>query len=301
LLRTTLIAAGASLSLLPVGAQAAELPVQVLEPTSNWTLHYDPEQCALMRDFGPEDNRLRLQIESYGSPTDFRFLLAGKPVPPSRDATGQVRYSFPNDTVARAETTALEGTTGREVAALSFSGNFRPYDPNFDYQSLSTGERLEFDARPKPTVPEFEREVDRLTIEIDQRVRLDLLLGGMEKPLQAMRKCIEELQASWGLVPATESRLSRYPMPLVSSVRRVQRTYPRSMLLQGASAFVPVRIMVDAQGEASGCVVQVPGIERAFSQAVCDNLARKFAPALDEAGNPVAGIYRTSVIYMIGR
>jgi hypothetical protein len=55
--------------------------------------------------------------------------------------------------------------------------------------------------------------------------------------------------------------------------------------------------MVDAQGQPTGCVVQVPNIESAFSRAVCDNLAGRFEPALDEAGNPVAGMYRTSVIY----
>jgi hypothetical protein len=44
-------------------------------------------------------------------------------------------------------------------------------------------------------------------------------------------------------------------------------------------------------------VVQVPQIESAFSRAVCENLAGRFDPALDEAGNPVAGLCRTSVIY----
>jgi hypothetical protein len=45
-------------------AQAGEPPVQLLEPATPWTLNYDTEQCALLRDFGPEGNRLRLQIES---------------------------------------------------------------------------------------------------------------------------------------------------------------------------------------------------------------------------------------------
>lgn len=48
-------------------------------------------------------------------------------------------------------------------------------------------------------------------------------------------------------------------------------------------------------------MVQIPGIEDDFTEAVCDGLARQFAPALDEAGVPIAGIYRTSVIYMMDR
>lgn len=245
-MRHHMLMAGAALSLLAVAADAAEPPVQVLEPSSNWTLHLDPEQCALLRDFGPADNRLRLQIESYGSATEFRILLSGKPLPRSRAATGQVRYGFPNDAVERRETGSLVGTTGPDVAALSFSGNVRPFDPSFDYASLSTAEQLENSARPAAPVPEFEREIDRMMVAIDGRARLELHLGKMEKPLQAIRKCLADLQRSWGLDPDQQGRLSRYPVPRVSSVRRVQRSYPPSMLLQGTSAFVPVRIMVDA-------------------------------------------------------
>ena len=282
-------------------ARAAERPVEVLEPVTPWTLNYDAEQCALMRDFGPEDNRLRLQIESYGSASDYRFLLAGKPIPHSRGASGEVRYGFSADTVERDETMSLEGTTGRDVAAISFGGNFRPWEPAPDYARMSMRDQLALSAQPKAPMPEFEREVDRMSVAIGNRARLELHLGRMEKPLQAMRACIEDLQRSWGLDPALQARLSRYPVPYPSTVRNVQSDYPQSMVLQGASAFVPVRIMVDAQGRPTDCVVQVPQIERAFSEAVCSNLAGRFDPALDDTGSPAAAMYRTSVIYTLRR
>jgi len=297
--RTWLVAGILGLTLVSP-ALADDPPLVQLEPVTKWTLNYDEEQCALLRDFGPEDNRLRLQIESYGSSTDFRFLLAGRPVPRSRAPSGRVRYAFPTDTVERGETASLEGTSDADgVSAVSFSGGFRPYEPDPHYERLSLKQKFEQGARPVAQVPEFERTIDRITITVAARARLQLRTGNMEKPLQAMRACIEDMQHRWGLDPALQARLTRNPVPYPSAVRNLQTNYPPSMVMRGRSAFVPVRIMVDALGQPTDCVVQVPNIESAFSQAVCDGLTGRFDPALDEAGNPVAGIYRTSVIYQM--
>ena len=65
------------------------------------------------------------------------------------------------------------------------------------------------------------------------------------------------------------------------------------------NAFVPVRVMVDAEGDVSDCVVQSEGIDEAFTDAVCDGLARGYEPALDAHGSPVASVFPTSVIYLM--
>lgn len=284
----------------PMPAQAGDPPVQTFEPSTSWTLDYGAEQCTLMRDFGPEDKRLRLQVESYGSLVDFRMLLAGKPVPNSRAASGKVRYSFVNDPEQR-ETMALEGTSGPGIAAVSFDVEFAPYEPHPDYSRLRASELVALAGQPKQPAPDFERRATGITVEIGSRARLKLDLGRMEGPLRAMRACVENLQRSWGLDPAMQNHLSKFPVPDVSTVRRVQSNYPPSMVMEGRSAFVPVRLMVDAAGAVTDCVVQVPGIESDFRTAVCNNLARRFSPALDGGGAPVAAMYRSSVIYVLSR
>jgi hypothetical protein len=290
------VTAGAALLATP--APAADKPVPVLEPATGWTLNLDPEQCALLRDFGPPDNRLRMQIESYGSQVEFRVLLAGKPLPKFNRPSGEMRYRLSADAVERNRTSALEGTSGKQ-SAMSFGVNFTPFDPALEYDKMPLDEQLAYSAKPKVPVPEFENAVTALQVHFESGAALELHLGKMEKPLAALRGCVDDLQRHWGLDPALQKRLTRYPVPDPSSVRKVQRNYPQSMVLGGQSAFVPIRIGVDAAGQATGCVVQIPGIEDAFREAVCDNLARTFAPALDEAGRPVASIYRTSVVYMI--
>jgi hypothetical protein len=70
--------------------------------------------------------------------------------------------------------------------------------------------------------------------------------------------------------------------------------------MPGTNAFVPVRVMVNAAGRATQCVVQIEGIDEEFQDAVCDGLAHGYEPALDADGKPVASIYQTSVYYLIG-
>lgn len=74
-------------------AQAAR-EAKVLEPSSAWTLDYGDERCSLIRTFGTGDDSLKLQIDTYGSPTDFRILLAGRPVPPASGPTRELASAF---------------------------------------------------------------------------------------------------------------------------------------------------------------------------------------------------------------
>ena len=71
--------------------------------------------------------------------------------------------------------------------------------------------------------------------------------------------------------------------------------------MRGVSAFVPVRLSIDAMGHPSNCVVQIQNLDAAFKQAVCQNLAGAFEPALDQDGKPVSVILSTGVIYKIAQ
>jgi hypothetical protein len=79
----------------------------------------------------------------------------------------------------------------------------------------------------------------------------------------------------------------------------VLEDYPVGMQLRGLDAYVPVRLSIDASGNATNCVIQQASIDAA-SQAVCKNLVGKFEPALDKDGHPVPSIFNTGVMYSVG-
>jgi hypothetical protein len=72
------------------------------------------------------------------------------------------------------------------------------------------------------------------------------------------------------------------------------------MIRTGTSAYVPVRIMIDASSEPSSCIVQAEESDERFRKAVCDGLSRVFGPSLDASGTPAASVYHTAVVYILG-
>jgi len=282
--------------LLPVPVQAADSR-PVLEPTGNWVLDYAEERCSLNRRFAVGDKWLHLRIDSYGSRQSYSLMMFGSAVPGSVGADQEIRYKLSPDAGSR-DARALAGRYERD-SSLVIPIMFKPREDEPDWARLSREERLEFAATPEKPDIEFEREVSSLELSLWRGRRFTLALGSMGKPLEAMRVCVDNLLSSWGLDADQQATLTRAAAPLPRTVRAVQARYPTSMLLSGTNGLVPVRIMVDALGSATSCVVQVDSVEDAFERAVCDGLTGAYQPALDSRGAPVASVYRTSVIYII--
>jgi hypothetical protein len=283
---------------------AADLPPLVLEPTSQWTLDFADERCSLSRSFGNGENAVRLQIDSYGY-QNYRMLVSGPSVPKSNRPTDTLRYAFTADKVERDPTTALMGTSN-DLPAASFSFVFLP-------PPKSMAERLKM--APNPDIPsdvyqfrdqlnaissEFAAGTDAVTLRFTRGSPLEFRLGNMAEPIKSMRLCISDLIKSWGLDPAIQSALLRGPVPLPTTIQKIKQRYPSEMLQKGISAFVPVRIMVDETGKATGCFVQIPNINKEFAETICNGLARRFEPARDKDGHPVASVFGTSVTFLAG-
>lgn len=273
-----------------------------LEPTSKWVLDYAEERCSLLRNFGSGDDAILLQMDSFGSWGNFRVTLSGKSVPRSNKPSGRGSFHFPGGGENR-EAQLLQGTLGKEnIPAVSLNMDFAP-DPAPDakqFERMSPDERARIDAALEVPHQEFERTIDRIRVAFDRGTPIELHVGSMAEPLSAMRACVDDLYKSWGIDPASQKSLSALAVPLPSTIKHVQNDYPNQQLLSGTSAYVPVRLMVDANGEATSCVVQSPSVDKEFKQAVCSNLQGKFKPALDAAGKPVPSMLHTSVVYLMG-
>jgi hypothetical protein len=290
------LAAIACLSLgVPAAPAAAAEPLR-LSPRTDWVLDYADERCSLHLGLGDGDQALNLRIDWFGPRSAHRFLLVGENVPNVNTATSDIQFRFTPDAEPR-EAMALNGEF-RDLPAVSFAASFVPLGSGPDWERLSATERMQLSAMPKPAQPDFEKTVRSLEVRFANGTEIVLDLGSMAKPLEALRACMDNLVSVWGLDPAVQNSLARLAVPKPSTIRRVQRRYPTPRQSAGVNAFVPVRVMLDAAGEVTACVVQSEGIDEAFTDAVCDGLARGYEPARDAAGRPVASVYSTSVFYL---
>lgn len=291
-----LLAVTAATALLAAPALATDRPV--LEPNGAWVLDYGAESCSLVRSFGAGDTITKLQLTSYGTRLGQRILLVGAAVPRSRTPTGELHYTLTPEDIVR-ESVTIQGTAG-DLPAVSFSVAFAPYDPGEIDRNVTGSEWQQRNAEPSAPDPAFEATINGLRVVFDNGDGTEFRLGNMAKPLEALRTCVDDLLGSWGLDAAAQKTRTRNATPVPTTVQRVQSRYPDRMARSGRSAYVPVRVMVDAEGKATSCVIQEQGIDEEFTRATCSGLMRAYRPALDAVGNPMASVFHTSVIYVIG-
>jgi len=271
----------------------------VLNPSTDWVLDFAEERCSLVRGFGEGDDAVRFQIDSFGQNYNYRVLVAGKPISIGNGPTGELRYRLTSDSELRPKIDTLEGRSG-EAAALAFHTAFGPHISAETMEGLSAEERLTWAIEYRDRLPAFHETVAAIDLHLRGNNVVRLELGPMGPALKAPETCIADLQAHWGLNPEQQRQLIRPPVPKEATIRRLQRQYPADLALEGVNAFLPVRLLVDAEGRPTDCVVQVESVDEKFKKSVCAGMARGFEPALDKDGQPVAALFTTSVIYIAG-
>jgi hypothetical protein len=276
-------------------AIAAQTPLH-LEPSSKWHLNYGAERCTLTRDFGTDATAVHLQIDSFGAWNDFRVQLSGRPIPQAVFPVGSAAVRMSPDREA-AMVKTLRGTVDNQPA-LSFNVGFGPTITPAEFKKMNLAEKQATIKKLGLPEPDYDAKVDRIDFFISSGPTLSLAVGNMAPPLAMLRNCVNDLYKSWGVDPVQQKSLSRPARPSKSTVNSVRFDFPGEPLLAGLSAYVPVRLLIDATGKVTSCVVQVEGIDEAFKKAVCTHLQGKFTPALNAAGKPVASLFYTSVIYL---
>jgi len=129
-----------------------------------------------------------------------------------------------------------------------------------------------------------------------------LQTGDLVEAMDAMKVCLEELEAHWGIDVEAHRTLARAAEPYDYDrlAREVMEDYPREMARQRIPAHLRVRLDVSAEGKPTGCHMQSGLNDEAFEREACGNMMRfaQFYPALDAQGMPIRSYYQISVIYV---
>ena len=168
--------------------------------------------------------------------------------------------------------------------------------------------------RPQPAVEDRARKlglpsldperVDGLTsLEIDApRVGTIALETGALAPLfRSMNACMNDLVTSWGVDLDRHAKRAVGPrltnLPLIERILIDQ--YPDRALRNGEQADLHLRVMVDANGAVTKCVVTNMTVAQSFGDAACMDIRQRaiFEPAIDEDGQPMASFHTTRLRY----
>ncbi|WOE75737.1 TonB family protein [Alterisphingorhabdus coralli] len=285
---TILLGAALLLGITPLSSAVAKKEPLVLKPSGKWILSYDEDGCRMLRQFGEGDEKTIFSMSRYAPSLSFSMLVAGKPVRTRRDQkSSNIRFE---PTGSLLQVPFFSGDLG-ELPAMVFSGSGNGLYTTEDSESI-----------PDVAIRASQNGISALSIGSPLRRDVRLDLGLMEKPFAAMEQCTDDLVTSWGLNPETQKSLREKVTPLVERSKWIRPSdYPSDMLQAGQPALVTARIMIDREGQITGCHIQRTTRPKEFDKAVCGSIIRraKFSPAINADGETTASYYIINIRFQI--
>ena len=282
---------GATLAPFPVRAASEAV---VLEPTMAWNVDWAANYCTLQRTFGTEEAPLLLRINSYQPGYAFEFFIAGEQTRPL-GKRGSLAMTFGD-----------HGPFDIEHPKLADSANFGPgfiFSENIHEADRTSGDEILPDQdKPMPVAdPAFDAGLRSITLSSNGH-SLELRTGPLAAALKAMRSCVDNMVASWGLDPAVQAGGNRMARPRDTArlAKRIQAFYPPAQARKGENGWLSLLAMIDATGKPTSCKIQLTYADSAFNDQPCKVVMDShFEPALDARGQPVASFWRTTINYLL--
>lgn len=265
---------------------AVAKPVLPLKPTSPWDVHYAPDSCMLLREFGNGPNRVLLRLERFAPSAEFQLSLAGELFKTKASVVDLTATFGPGGKPDRRKYAATGVVGHGEKLPLIVVGITtivgRPPTKGRQEFRIDSGS---------------EAAVNSLSVEVSGvSSSLLLELGSMGEPLKALRTCTDELLEHWGLDAAAQRTLQRPATPLTTPQRWFDVTsYPDNAM--GVNGYVQFRLTVDEAGAVQDCAIPSAIKGSVLAQATCVTLTRRarFKPAIDRSGKAVKSYYADTV------
>ena len=285
--RAILVSATLATAVFALPARAEPL---VLEPSGQWNLDYAEDKCALIRKFGDGETEVELHIEKSGVGPFYNLAVFGKP---ARKSAGDVMQIAFGPAEGPSERSYLGGKTKSDGApfVIMHGIHLAPVDRRADQGEFEVAE----------IGPDREKAITSLTLSRGLARPLELQIGSMAAPLNAMRTCVANLVQSLKLDTNGLSEIVVGPKPVnVEQLARfIQERYPPRQLQNGQGGTVAVQLTVNDKGKATACQIAASDRPAVFDDYVCFGLMRmaEFEPAVGPDGKPRFGFWQTRVTY----
>lgn len=258
-------------------------------------MDYAEDGCALRRTFGEKGSEVWFELRKRGPAEEFLLTVASAAL----RVPETVPYSrFDPDGPNRRQDLATFVNFGEGVKGLVFTESLLP-DPLDEPGEIGAEEKSEADIEAERLLREGAVTGFYLESGFEQTVFLHT--GALEKPMNAMRACLDDLLVHWGVDPTVQSTLSKPASGRDQDrwARWIVDRYPKELLWSERSARVGVGLVVNVEGQTESCRILFPLVAPSYEAEICGYLIKKaeFVPAQDVSGTPVKSYYTTSIIY----
>lgn len=291
----------AALAVIPAVPAAAD----ELEPSSDWSLDYADDNCALRRTFGEGEARVWLEVMQFAPWYPARITIAGTDF-----SRKQRRAALDHTPVLR----FLPAGTEEQYSLFAFGEYGEGLQGLAVYALLETpppdeAARLEAFHLAAPLIirggkPYSGHSMNSNAIELRGAFERDLVLktGNLQRPLEAMRACMDDLTKRWGVAMADGIALAQRAVPrnLEAWADPIMDRFPRGLQRFGDPVTIRARVIVGPDGKAEQCRVVEPVVDAEYEQRTCGVILSdgEYEPARDVTGQPVRDLFIQNIVYL---
>lgn len=282
-------------------AQSGNTPA--VAPTSEWVLDYGADRCRIVRSFGEGEAKSIIYFEQTEPRSQLSWVIAGPPLRSLRAGNKvTVQFGPGNPSFELEHEGATFGQFGQALSSTGIVGRINTAVLMSDREATQRSDQ-ESVRYSRALVPTEGAKVDWLEIQLKRGGATRFALGNMQPVYEAMNACMADLLINWGLDP--ERELQRISGPVITNwvvvAQRVQRNYPSSAVESGKQAVIAARVMVDAEGTVSDCVIVELTEAEKFGAGVCRQITStaRFDPAVDASGVAMPSYYTFRIRYAL--
>ncbi len=280
---------------------------EVYEPQGLWSLSSAGEGCSVRRDFARADQQISLVMQRMHPDSEIQFGLFGNEI---ARRLGVLRAGFvPSAELGEFERMA-EASIG-ETPGLVFSGPLFPEPSNAE-----NGVEGREQQAPSTTDPDNPEQLASNLAGAAERTEYFVAEGAIKRPialhtyaigkaLQALDGCLTGKLAEMGVSQEIIAKTAKPARPVDTAqwAEKIQERYQREALRSGFDGRVPVRLVIGPDGSVTHCHVMNQMTAKVLREAACSSLIEhaRFEPARDATGSPLAGLYRTTIQYVVQR
>jgi hypothetical protein len=249
-----------------------------LEPASPWAIDYGEESCALRRTFAVGASSADLEIMQQAPGGYFRVTVTTETF---GLANSEAQVRFEPDNREQVPSYLVSRRDGAR-ASIAFTDSLKKNMMGQPQGYLNWND-LERDQR--------ESAIISLSIEGGFDRDLTLATGEMHVPMEALRTCMVDLYASWGVdLEALETRSTgARAQNGAAIIHNVSRLIPRAFFSSDSEMPAIVRTVVGEDGRVKRCRVHFPEWDQPLSDRLCDLVTReaRYEPARDRRGHAI--------------